>query len=70
MLAEVLRRKYENAIYHVMNRGKGRRAIFHGDVYYEGFLETLAEVHERFGALIHGYGISLSFTHRDVKRRS
>jgi len=36
--------EYENAFYHVMNRGKARQKIFHDDVYYEAFLETLAEV--------------------------
>jgi REP element-mobilizing transposase RayT len=47
--------EYENAVYHVMNRGRGRRTIFHGDSYYRAFLYTLAEAHRRFDALIHVY---------------
>jgi REP element-mobilizing transposase RayT len=38
-----------------MNRGRGRRAIFHGDNYYRAFQYTLAEAHRRFDALIHAY---------------
>ena len=39
--------QYENAFYHVMNRGRGRRWIFHGEAYYEAFLGTLEEAHDR-----------------------
>ena len=38
-----------------MNRGRGRRAIFHGDAYFKAFLDTLAEAHERFRLEIHAY---------------
>jgi len=31
--------EYENAYYHVMNRGRGRRQIFHGKDYYNAFIE-------------------------------
>ncbi len=47
--------EYENAVYHVMNRGRGGRTIFHGENYYRAFLHTLAEAHRRFDALIHAY---------------
>ena len=47
--------QYENAFYHVMNRGRARRWIFHGDKYYEAFLNTLEESHERFEARFHAY---------------
>lgn len=47
--------QYENAFYHVMNRGRGRQKIFHGTEYYEDFLMTLAESHTRFDAVIHAY---------------
>jgi len=50
-----LRVEYENAFYHVMNRGRGRAMIFHSDKYYLAFLETLSEVHIRFKCIIHGY---------------
>lgn len=45
----------ENAFYHVMNRGRGRRWVFHGERYYEAFLKTLEESHDRFDARIHAY---------------
>jgi len=47
--------EYENAFYHVMNRGKGRQAIFHDKNYYDAFLDTLKESHTRFDAVIHSY---------------
>jgi len=47
--------EYENAFYHVMNRGRGRQYIFHGKEYYHSFLETLNEVHTRFSCIIHAY---------------
>ena len=47
--------QYENAFYHVMNRGRGRRWIFHGDNYYQAFLTCLEESHDRFDARIHAY---------------
>ena len=34
--------EYEGAFYHVMNRGRGRQLIFHGDEYYSAFLDVLA----------------------------
>ncbi len=50
-----LRLEYPDAFYHVMNRGRGRQAIFHGPAYYQAFLDCLAQAHERFGAIIHAY---------------
>ena len=43
--------EYENAFYHVMNRG--RKTIFHDDRYYLAFINLLKDVHERFGCVIH-----------------
>ena len=50
-----LRIEYQNAIYHVMNRGRGRQFIFHSDRYYQVFLEILEQAHQRFGCVIHAY---------------
>ena len=50
-----LRIEYENAFYHVMNRGRVRAMIFHDKRYYLAFLETLSEVHTRFNCIIHAY---------------
>jgi len=47
--------QYENAFYHVMNRGRGRQTIFHSDEFYVAFLQTLEEAHRRFDAIIHAY---------------
>ncbi len=47
--------EYEDAFYHVMNRGRRRHTIFHAPTYYQTFLETLGDTHERFGVVIHGY---------------
>ena len=44
--------QYENAFYDVMNRGRGRRWIFHGEAYCEVFLGTLEEAHDRHDARI------------------
>jgi len=50
-----LRIEYENAYYHVMNRGRDRQAIFHSLAYYQAFLDTLSETHHRFGIEILSY---------------
>ena len=50
-----VRIEYEDACYHVMNHGRRRQRIFHSHTYYHAFLETLAEAHERFSLVIHGY---------------
>ena len=42
-----LRLEYEGAIYHVMNRGDRREAIFLDDLDRKRFLETLAEACEK-----------------------
>ena len=50
-----IRIEYENAYYHVMNRGRGRQTIYPGKGYYQLFLETLKEAHDRFDAIYHAY---------------
>lgn len=47
--------QFPHAFYHVMNRGRGRQAVFHGAPYYQEFLKTLEESHSRFDAVIHAY---------------
>lgn len=47
--------QYENAFYHVMNRGRGRQTIFHDEGYYRAFLKTLEEAYKRFDAVFHAY---------------
>lgn len=66
-MSRPLRIEYENAYYHVMNRGQARRTIFHGEEYYKAFLRTLAEAHTRFGLQIHAYCLMDNHYHLLVK---
>ena len=61
-----LRIEYENAYYHVMNRGAGRR-IFYGEEYYQAFLATLEEAHARFGLEVLAYCLMGNHYHLLVK---
>ncbi|GBE45247.1 hypothetical protein BMS3Bbin11_00328 [bacterium BMS3Bbin11] len=47
--------EYEDAYYHVLNRGRGRQLIFYGKDYYSAFIEGMAEAHLRFGVEVHAY---------------
>ena len=47
--------KGSGCLFHVMNRGRGGQWIFHSDTYSHIFLDTLADAHERFGLVFHGY---------------
>ena len=62
-----LRIEYENAYYHVMNRGRDRQNIFHGDEYYEAFLLSLSEAHQRFGLQVLCYCLMSNHYHLLVK---
>jgi len=44
-MARTLRIEYEDAYYHVMNRGRGRLWIYPKEEYYELYLKCLEEVH-------------------------
>ncbi len=59
--------EYEEAYYHVMNRGRGRKTIFHGKVYYDKFLEGMTEAYQRFGLEIHAYCLMGNHYHLLVK---
>ena len=50
-----IRIEYAHAFYHVMNRGRGGKTLFHGEAYYSAFLHTLAEVWRKFHARLHAY---------------
>jgi len=50
-----LRLEYRNAFYHVINRGRGRQAIFHGPRYYQAFLDSIEEANQRSGLIVHAY---------------
>ncbi len=54
-MARTSRIKYEGAWYHVMNRGAGKKNIFHGKKYYQLFLKILGEIHDRHQIKVHAY---------------
>ncbi len=54
-MARQLRVEYEGAIYHVMNRGDRREAIFRDDGDREIFLRALGETCEKAGWQVHAY---------------
>ncbi len=59
--------EYEDAYYHVMNRGRQRQRIFHDDSYYKAFLVGLEEAHNRFGLETHAYCLLGNHYHLLVK---
>lgn len=66
-MSRPLRILYENAYYHVMNRGAGRQTIFHDDTDYEVFLNTLDEAQRQFGIEIHAYCLMGNHYHLLIK---
>ncbi len=54
-MARPLRLAYEDALYHVINRGHRREAIFTDDKDREEFLGRLAVAQVRFNLTVHGY---------------
>ena len=58
---------YENAYYHVMNRGAGRCQIFHGREDREIFLQTLGEACHQFRVEIHAYCLMGNHYHLLIK---
>ncbi|NQY34648.1 MAG: transposase [Alteromonadaceae bacterium] len=50
-----MRIEYKNALYHVMNCGRARQTIFHEEVYYQTFLDILADASKRFDCIDHAY---------------
>ena len=62
-----LRIEYEDACYHVMNRGRAHHDIFHDEKYYQVFLTTLAEAHRRFGIQVQSYCLMSNHYHLLIK---
>ena len=54
-MARKLRIQYAGAIYHVMNRGDRREAIFLDDADRVRFLETLGEACSKTGWRVHAH---------------
>ncbi len=53
-MSRPLRIVYEGAWYHVMNRGAGRRTIFHSAAHRQLFLALLGEITDTFGCALRG----------------
>ena len=59
--------EYEGAYYHVMNRGQGRQNVYHGERYYEYFLDCLEQAHKRFALDVHAYCLMSNHYHLLVR---
>ncbi len=66
-MSRPLRIEYENAYYHVMNRGLSGHDIFHSEPYYKAFLSVLEEAHQRFGLQVLCYCLMGNHYHLLVK---
>ena len=62
-MARKLRIQYAGAIYHVMNRGGRREAIFEDDKDRERLLETLTEACEKSSWQVHAYCLMSNHFH-------
>jgi len=54
-MARPLRIEFEDAWYHLMNRGAGRQDVFISNAQRERFLELLGDLVDRFGVETHAY---------------
>jgi len=66
-MARTLRIEYEDAYYHVMNRGRGRLWIYPKEEYYELYLKCLEEVHKCYGIEVYAYCLMGNHYHLLVK---
>ncbi len=58
-----LRIQYQNAVYHVMNRGQSRREVFCSDEHYKKFLSLLKDCAERWQVEIHAFSLMPNHYH-------
>lgn len=54
-MARPIRVEFPGAVYHVMARGNERRAVFRDDQDRQRFLETIGEMVDQFGVLVHAF---------------
>jgi REP element-mobilizing transposase RayT len=66
-MARKVRVEYSGAIYHVMNRGDRREAIFKDDADRQGFVATLAEACGKTGWQVHAYVLMPNHFHLVVE---
>ena len=66
-MARPIRVEFPGAVYHVTARGNERRAIFRDDQDRRRFLETIGEMVEQFGVLVHAYCLMPNHYHLVVE---
>jgi putative transposase len=66
-MARPLRIEYEDAFYHVMNRGRGRQNVFPGESYCQDFLQCIDGASQRFGVEVHAYCLMGNHYHLLIK---
>jgi putative transposase len=54
-MARPLRIQYPGAVYHIMNRGGSRQKILLEEQDHEAFLNTIGEIHDRWGVEVFAY---------------
>jgi REP element-mobilizing transposase RayT len=62
-MARKARIPFPGALYHVLDRGDRREAIFHDDEDRQIFLQTLQEVSRRTGWWVHAYVLMSNHYH-------
>lgn len=66
-MSRPLRIEFNNAWYHVMNRGRAHQAIFEDDCDYQTFLATLGEACHLFKLEVHAYCLMSNHYHLLLK---
>ena len=54
-MARPLRVQFPDALYHITNRGKDRKAIFKDDDDWKEFLKILAQSIDTYGVMLHAF---------------
>ena len=62
-MPRLLRIEYPGAWHHIINRGSGKRTIFHGQEYYQLFLDLLHKVVDRYQIQVHAYCLMSNHYH-------
>ena len=66
-MSRPLRIEYENAFYHVMNRGRGRENTFLSDDDFKYFLYCIEQASLRFNIEVHSYCLMTNHYHLLIK---
>ena len=66
-MSRPLRIEYENAFYHVMNRGRGRENTFLSDDDFKHFLYCIEQASLRFNIEVHSYCLMTNHYHLLIK---